>query len=258
LSYKIKTVHTFKNHILIVTGILFWICLHQSCTHDSIIDMEPDPVDTMDNPIDTMDMDTTIIENPCDPDVLYFEKDILPIFVSNCAISGCHNAATATNGVVLDNFENIISTGEIEPFDLNDSEVYEVITEDDPDKVMPPTGKLSNAQINLIATWILQGAQDLECDEEVEPCNTENVSYSGFVVPLIQTYCNGCHTSSVASGGIITDNYTSVKAIADNGRLYGALNWETGFEKMPQGLSKLDRCDLDKIKSWIDAGAENN
>ena len=248
----------FKNHIIIIFGILFWICLHQSCTHDPLFDMDidPDPMDTI--TVDTMDIDTTDMGIPCEPNTIYFSKDILPIFVSNCALSGCHDAASANNGVVLDNYDNIFDTGDIEPFDLNDSKIYKVITEDDPDDAMPPTGKLENSQINLIATWILQGALDLECDEEIEPCETQNVSYSGFVVGVLQFHCYGCHATGVANGGVVLDNYNSVKLVADNGRLYGAINWEQGFENMPQGLDQLERCELDKIKSWIDAGAENN
>lgn len=215
-------------------------------------------MDTMDNPIDTMDIDTTDMENPCDSNIVYFKNDILPIFVSNCALSGCHDAATATNGIILDSYENIINSDKIDPFDLDDSEIYERITEDDSDKFMPPTGKLDNNQINLISTWILQGALDSECDENIEACDTENVSYSGFVVNLLQTHCNGCHGTGIANGGVTTDNYDGVKIIAENGRFYGATNWEQGFENMPQGLDQLERCELDKIKSWIDAGAENN
>lgn len=257
-----------KNHIVIIIIVLGWICLHQSCTHDPtfMMDIEPDPMDTMmidTMMVDTMGMDTTGMDTtmtgiPCDPDIVYFKRDILPIFVSNCALSGCHDAATATDGVVLDNFDNIITTGKVEPFNLNDSEVYEVITEDDQDKVMPPSGKLDNAQINLIATWILQGAQDLECDEDLEPCNTENVSYSGFVQGIMSTLCNGCHGTGVASGGIITDTYAGVKSAVNAGRFFGALNWDEGFSNMPQGLDQLEQCTLDKIKSWIDAGAEDN
>lgn len=263
MNSKLRGVRLLKNHIVIVIIVLGWISLHQSCTHDPtfMMDIDPDPMDTM--TIDTMGMDTTGMDTtmtgiPCDPEVVYFKRDILPIFVSNCALSGCHDAATATEGIVLDNFENIVNTGEVEPFDLSDSEVYEVITEDDPDKLMPPSGKLDNAQINLIATWILQGAKDLECDEDQEPCNTEDVSYSGFVKGVLNTNCNGCHGTGVANGGIITDTYEGVKSAVNAGRFYGAINWDEGFSRMPQGLGQLDQCTLDKIKSWIDAGAEDN
>jgi hypothetical protein len=58
-------------------------------------------------------VDTTATGTPCDPAVVYFEKDVLPILTSNCAYSGCHNAASAKDGIVLDNYANVIRTGKI-------------------------------------------------------------------------------------------------------------------------------------------------
>jgi len=220
------------------------------------MDIEMDPIDTM--MVDTMTIDTMILENPCDSNLVYFEMDVLPIFLGSCAYSGCHDAITAADGVILDNYQNIISTGEIIPFDLSESKVYELITEDDLDEVMPPSGPLTNEQISQIAKWILQGAENLECDEEVEPCDTNEVSYNNFVSIIMQTSCNGCHATGVGSGGVITDTYTHLKLIADNGRLFGAINWDSNFTNMPQGQDQLEPCVIDKIKSWIDAGAQNN
>ena len=64
-----------------------------SCVHEPVIDPN-NPIDTTDNPIDTIDnpIDTTPTGTPCDPDVVYFSKDILPLLRSNCAKSGCHDA----------------------------------------------------------------------------------------------------------------------------------------------------------------------
>lgn len=240
-------------------GVISWLCIHQSCTHDPLMmdDIEPDPMDTTTTVVDTMDMDTTVMDNPCDPDVVYFQNDILPILLGSCAISGCHDAASATDGVILDNYENVISTGEVEPFDLSDSEIYEVITENDPDDVMPPTGKLDNEIINIIAQWILQGAENSACDDTGD-CETANVSYNDYVKGVFTTSCNGCHSTAAASGGVILDTYDGVLAQVSNGKLYGAINWDDGFKRMPQGQDQLDQCTIDKIKSWIDDGAQNN
>ncbi|MFT4536235.1 MAG: hypothetical protein ACJA1A_003566 [Saprospiraceae bacterium] len=239
------------------------IIAYQSCTHDPflIVDIDPEPMDTMvidTMVIDTMDIDTTNMGTPCDPDIIYFTTDILPILLGSCAISGCHDAATATEDVILDNYDNVINTAKVKPFDLSDSELYEVITEDDPDKIMPPTGKLDNAKISLIAQWILEGAKNLECDEETGGCVTENISYTGFVKGILNTSCIGCHSTAAASGGVILDTYAGVKTVVNNNRLYGAINWDIGFQKMPQGQDKLDDCKISKIKSWIDDGAQNN
>ena len=40
-----------------------------------------------------------------------FERDILPIFNSKCAMSGCHDAGTAAEGYDLSNYKKIISDG---------------------------------------------------------------------------------------------------------------------------------------------------
>jgi len=227
-----------------------------------IEDMEPDPMDTMTNPmdtmvIDTMDMDTTTMGIPCDPDIVYFQNDILPILLGSCAFSGCHDMATATDGVILDNYDDVINTADVEAFDLSDSKLYEVITDDDPEEMMPPSEKLDNESINLIALWILQGAENLECDEE-DICDTSDISYSGFVEGVFSTSCNGCHSTSAAFGGVILDTYTDVVVEVENGKLYGAINWDEGFERMPQGQDQLDSCTIAKIKSWIDDGAQDN
>ena len=220
--------------------------------------MEPNPMDTMTNPIDTMDIDTIDNGMPCDPDVVYFQNDILPILQGSCAFSGCHDADSASDGVILDNYENVLNTADVEPFDLSDSELYEVITANDQDQVMPPDGNLNNETISLIAQWILQGALNLECDQETSDCETENVSYSGFVAGIFDTSCNGCHSTTEAFGGVILDQYEMVKIEVDNGKLFGAINWSEGFERMPQGQDQLDSCTIVKIKSWIDEGAQNN
>ena len=238
-----------------------------SCQHEPItIEGDNNPVDTTgnNNPTDTTGnnpTDTTAAGTPCDPDVVYFELDVLPILRSNCAKSGCHDANTAQKGVVLESYESIMATGKIEPFDLNDSEVYEVIVETDPDKRMPqpPNARLTSEQVNVIASWILQGAKNETCDPGAGGCNTDNVSYSADIRPIIENNCLGCHRGANPVGGFVLETYSDVAAKANSGRLYGAVSWQTGYVPMPFGASSpLPGCDLDKIKAWIDAGAPNN
>lgn len=251
----------FYSNYSLLSCILFafvWVLIQQSCTHDPIIlDPDPDPMDTTTTPIDTMMIDTMDMGMPCDPDKVYFERDIQPILRGSCAFAGCHDANTASDGVILEGYDNVIKTADIVPFNLGDSELYEVITENDPDKVMPPTGKLENEKINLIAKWILQGATNETCDDSTE-CNTTAVSYQNFVKGVMSTSCNGCHGPGTGFGGVRTDSYSGLKSVVDRGRLYGAISWQQGFSRMPQGQPQLDKCTIDKIKSWIDAGAQNN
>jgi len=57
---------------------------------------------------------------------------------------------------------------------------------------------------------------------------------------------------------VITDTYEGLSTQANNGNLWGAVNWENGYIPMPQGGGKLPACDLAKIKNWINQGAPNN
>jgi mono/diheme cytochrome c family protein len=198
---------------------------------------------------------------PCDPSVVYFTTEVLPILRSNCAKSGCHDAITHEEGIILDSYQNVMNSDDVvEPFDLDDSEMFEKITEDDSDDRMPPppNQRLTADQINTIATWILQGAKDLTCDDNTGGCNTNNITYSGFVAPLLTTNCVGCHSGGAPSGGITLNTHAGVQSVALNGRLYGAISHASGFQPMPRGSAKLSQCTIDKVKAWIDNGAQNN
>lgn len=216
-----------------------------ACTHDQAL--PEDPIDT---------------GLPCSPDVVYFPLDVLPILEGNCAFGGCHDADTRAEGIQLDSYVNVITTGEVKPGKPQDSELYEVITETDNDKRMPPPpyAPLSDAQKAIIEKWILQGAKNLTCTPQGS-CNTTNVSFAATVVPILETGCLGCHGAEVyqiAGDGINLSGYDAVKVVAQNGKLFGSINHSSGFSPMPKGGSKLPNCQINQIKSWIDAGAPNN
>lgn len=90
------------------------------------------------------------------------------------------------------------------------------------------------------------------------PCDTQNVTYQGFVAGLMQTHCNACHNASNPSGGVRTDSFNDLLVVVNNGKLNGTLNHLSGFSPMPQGGNKLPECDLLKIAAWIEAGTPQN
>jgi len=90
---------------------------------------------------------------------------------------------------------------------------------------------------------------------QVVPCDTSNVTYSGEVAIVMLDNCNSCHGGAFPQGGIVTDNYSDLKVIAENGKLWGAVNHEDGYSAMPQNRPKLNDCDLSIIRIWIDNGA---
>lgn len=200
-------------------------------------------------------------DQPCDPDTVYFANDILPLLNSSCGISGCHDAATASDGVNLTTYSSIINTGDVRPGNANNSDLYEVLLETDPDKKMPPPGSgivLTNDQIAMIYTWIQQGAKNNSCDPNFGGCDTVNMSYATNIAPVINTNCKGCHNNTTQSGSVNLEGHANVAAFANSGQLYGSIAHLPGYKAMPQGQAQLNDCTIKQIKSWIDDGAPNN
>jgi len=195
----------------------------------------------------------------CDPQTIFFQQQVLPIFQSSCAVPGCHDAVSQQNGIILDSYDNIVSTGDIEAGNPNAGDIYEVITEADPDDVMPPSpyNSLTQQQISTIFYWIQQGAQNNSC--EGEGCDLSNVTFSGKVQPIIAAHCQGCHSGATPQGNLLLTNYDQIRAIAENGSLWGSINWGgNDFTDMPYNGTQLSQCKKDIIQTWLDAGAPNN
>jgi len=227
-----------------------------SCKHDPF-NNGIDPTDTIPNPVDTTMPPPVGI--PCSPDSVYFQNQILPILVSNCTQSGCHNAQDHQEGIILTSYASMVQTVEnATSNDPDDNEMLEAILETDPDKRMhePPNAPLTAAQIALISQWLAQGGKNNGCDENFGGCDTVAVSYNAFIQPLVQARCVGCHSGSVPQGGIDLTTYTNVRTQALNGKLYNSVSRNTNW--MPKGGAKLDACTQQKIKSWVDAGAPQN
>lgn len=219
------------------------------------------------NPPDTTGTDTTgndtttVNPDPCDPDTVYFKNDIAPLLAASCAIPGCHDVQTAEDGVILTGYNNIISTADVRPGDPGGSDMYEVITETDPDKKMPPpsSGKsITPDQIELIRKWIAQGAKDNGCNPNWGACDTVNMSFSGDVFPVIQNKCLGCHSGTSPQGNVRLETHGQISTHASSGRLLGAIDHQQGYTPMPYNQPKLDECTIAKIRSWINDGAQNN
>jgi hypothetical protein len=234
-----------------------------SCTHDPIGDIVSDDNMEMDSmPADTIPDDNmngdTLGGNPCEEDVIYFEMQVLPVLRSNCALSGCHNTASAQDGIVLENYESLLQSDVVEAFNLDESDLYEVLVEDKIEKRMPPAPRdpLLESQINLVRQWIMQGAQNLSCENTT--CDLDNISFSNDVNPIIETFCKGCHSGPAPSGGVSLDNYNAILSVVNSGQLMGAISWSNGFVRMPQNQDKLDDCTIEKINTWINEGAKNN
>jgi hypothetical protein len=221
--------------------ILAALILVGSCIHEPFID-----------PFDLNNGQPNIPGCVTGPEVC-FESSVLPIFISSCARSGCHDAITRKEGFVLDTYNNIIRKG-ISPGNASESELYKVLFESGED-MMPPDGPLTQAQKDLIKNWINQGAKNtVDCDCN---CDPTKFTYSGTIQPLLNNQCVGCHKPGSLGGNIDLSTYNSVKVQVTNGKLLGSVTHAVGFSPMPKG-NKLSDCQITQITNWINAGALNN
>ncbi|MEP7321449.1 MAG: c-type cytochrome domain-containing protein [Saprospiraceae bacterium] len=246
--------------ILITCSILYF----SSCVHDPILNPDnSDPVDTTFHPDP---VDTTVHPNPldtalysgCDSNVIYFNRDILPIFTNSCAITGCHDSRSATEGYIFTDYKNIIKKGIVSGKPKN-SDVYEVISTGNSRDFMPPAPypRLSAKQVNTIFNWISNGLKQDTCVAS-NVCDTISVGFSKDILPLFAARCTSCHGPLLSYDGVRLDTYAQIKNAIGTGRLLGSVRWEQGYIQMPQDQPKLLGCEIKKIEIWIGKGALNN
>lgn len=202
--------------------------------------------------------DTLIVVNPdpCDPDSVYFANTIQPLLNSMCAVPECHDAITAEDGVVLTNYSNIMQ--QVEPFDLNSSDLWDkgIMDNNDP---MPPAGspQLTQEQITQIQTWINQGALNNSCQADCDPLA---FSYSENLAPIIDVFCDGCHGGSSPEAGLALGTHQQLVTMVENAgnNFMDCLNGTNGAPIMPPNTLGLPDCYKQQFQNWIEAGMPNN
>jgi hypothetical protein len=185
-----------------------------------------------------------------------FQSQILPLFQSNCAKSGCHDAASHQDNYVFDNYTNIVKK-DVRPGNASNSKVYEVLFETGNKKMPPvPNPDLTTEQKALIGKWINEGAKNtVNC---TVICDSTQFKYGANVSVILGTYCVGCHSGAAPAGNVDLSTYNAVKNTALSGRLVGAVSHAPGFFAMPKNASKLSDCQITQIRKWVNAGALNN
>jgi uncharacterized membrane protein len=249
-----KLIISFFALIIVVIAATTTACKHQPNIVTDII------------PIDTTTKTTggggTVVDKgdstgwKCNPDTIYFQ-DVLPIFVSACAGSGCHDAATKADSYQLTDYTNILKRGVV-PGNANSSKVYTEIANGS----MPPRSSgivMTAAQKALIAAWINKGAKNYVCNANYGKCDTTTaVSFTTFVKPIIENRCQGCHGGTIPSGGINLTTYAQIKASALTPAFMGSMRKAVGYSFMPKGGLSLTACELNKMEAWIKRGTLNN
>jgi Cytochrome C oxidase, cbb3-type, subunit III len=195
--------------------------------------------------------------------LICFQTDILPIFQTNCATSGCHDATSAQKGYILDSYTNLfkkngsVNNSNIRPYYPENSDLYRVLFRTGNDKMPPvPDPDLTTVQKNIIARWISEGAQNtVDCSSK---CDSNEYKFAANIKPLLQNYCTGCHSGANPPLGVNLTTYAGVHDIAVNGLLYGEVAHLPGYDPMPKGTGKLSDCELAQIRKWVEAGSLNN
>ncbi len=241
-----------KKYAFIIAPILLLSGFY-ACTHKPQISIPVVIKDTTTNNNNNNNPDTTA--GNVDTSVC-FQRDVLPVFISSCAKSGCHDAITRAEGYNLTNYSGIVSRG-LRPGNSSGSKLYTICVNGE----MPtyPTPKLDSTQLSFIRRWIDMGAHnDTNCAVN---CDTTKFTYANAIAPILKSYCYACHASAPApgsGGGIVLDNYNGVLVQVQNGKLMGDLQHLAGHNAMPLGGSKLSDCKIIQFQKWIAAGAQNN
>ena len=183
-----------------------------------------------------------------------FSRDILPVLVSRCATTGCHDAITHAGGHTYTSYATTMTS--VTAGSTANSHLYQTIINNSGEDKMPPSNRpqLTSVEIDSIGKWISYGALNETCGEV---CDTINpVTFSGTIWPIMQTSCTGCHTGSAPGGGITLANYANVQTVAANGSLMNSLRGN-GVSLMPKG-SSFSACRIRQFDMWVKNGALNN
>jgi len=188
----------------------------------------------------------------CNTDTVYFANTIQPLLISNCAMSGCHDAISHVDGINLTTYSGVMR--EVKSGNAAKSSLYQSMIETGRDRMPPlPAAAFNPTQLAQVKTWINQGARNNGCSS----CDSSSFKFTANIKPIIADKCQGCHNPNSLGGGIDLSTYTAIKASAASGKLYGSITWASGFSKMPQA-GKLPSCEISQIKKWIDGGSLNN
>lgn len=190
---------------------------------------------------------------PAPSDVVCFQTEVLPLYQTYCASTGCHDGKSngEDNNLNLTTYANIKAG--IVAFNPGQSRYYTIIQNGS----MPPgnSPKISSAQLTTIAKWINQGALNNSC--ATSTCDTTQTTYTNGISQIFATYCNGCHGVAPGSGNVVLSDYASAKSAGTSlkATFLSAINYTSTSSLMnmpPSG--PLSSCQVKQISIWINSG----
>jgi mono/diheme cytochrome c family protein len=94
------------------------------------------------------DMYPTVRLQGCDTANVTYSRQINKTMTSYCI--GCHNASTASGGVVLDNYQGVQT-------EAANGRLMGGVKHQSGYKPMPPTGQLDDCRLKMLEKWIAAG-----------------------------------------------------------------------------------------------------
>ena len=92
-----------------------------------------------------------------------------------------------------------------------------------------------------------------------------DVSYSADIAPLFAEQCVSCHGDELAEAGLRLDSYEATMRGSEYGAVVEAGSAENSLlldmiaaGEMPQEADPLDEDEVEMVRNWIVAGAEDN
>lgn len=178
-----------------------------------------------------------------------FTRDIMPVLLSNCAKTGCHDNISKKEGIDVTSYTALMNSGIINNGNPNSSELYKVISKSPgSEDIMPPPPDqpLPKAVRDSIYRWIALGAKNETCASACDTTGT--ITWTAKVAGIVSSNCTGCHSGTTAGGGIKLTTYTEVTASVNSGKLLPAIK-RSGPKPMPPTAS-MSACDIRTIELW--------
>jgi len=212
-----------------------------------------------------------------------FETQIAPIFIEKCV--SCHGADRASSNLKLDTFADMKKGGRggvlLVLGNPNNSLIIRKLIAPDNQRMPRNAPALEQAQIQLIARWIAEGAR-FDGEKETDPIGastkkkkepvkvematgTEKVSFMKDVAPWMLDFCMRCHSGNNPASGFSVVTFEDILRGGDSGsviipgkpddsRLWHLVGLQDPI-KMPQGQARLKRKNAEDLKTWIAEGA---
>jgi len=199
-----------------------------------------------------------------------FNKQIKPLLEGAC--THCHGAKEDKGEFRMHTLEDIKKGNEngpgLTPGDLKKSSIYTtLLLAPEEDTAMPPKkeGALEKSQIDVIKTWIEQGA---EWPEGVVLEQTPRIKFEKHIQPILEQNCVSCHNPEKAKGDWIITTKKEAFSTGENAPnilpfdLKSALYHVTTLaadddDLMPPKKSggPLSKEDINFLRLWILQGA---